>query len=239
MMSSRLVVNGVNIMLPNRTLLPALTLVALACSPSLAPGGRGNLFEASVHGPSLEGNRLGDPTERNVIIYTPPSYPRVPQPRSPVLYLLRGIGDPNTVWTEAWNEDHPGFGTMQELLDGGIGAGKFSEMIVIMPDCRTTYSGCFYSNSPVKGNWQDFITRDLVAWADDRLRTIAAPGPGYDGWANDMSQYMVASCAENLKRLRGLRFDSAIVDEYVHVPATCKALSDSLTAHGIEHGFEM
>ena len=31
-----------------------------------------------------------------------------------------------------------------------------------MPDGGNAYGGGFYRNSPVSGNWRDFITRDLV-----------------------------------------------------------------------------
>jgi hypothetical protein len=49
---------------------------------------------------------------------------------------------------------------------------------------------------------------------------------------------MVEKYDANLRRLRGLRFDSGYEDEFTHIPASARALSDALTARGIDHVFE-
>ena len=54
-----------------------------------------------------------------------------------------------------------------------------------------------------------------------------------------MPIYMVPDHVDNLKGLRGLRFDSAFVEEFSHIPETSMRLSDVLTEHGVEHTFEM
>ena len=33
--------------------------------------------------------------------------------------------------------------------------------------------GSFYVNSPVTGNWEDFITQDVVGYVDSHFRTLA------------------------------------------------------------------
>lgn len=50
-----------------------------------------------------------------------------------------------------------------------------------MPNERNAYMGGFYMNSPVTGNWEDFITEEVTAFVDGRFRTL--PGPEGRGLA--------------------------------------------------------
>jgi S-formylglutathione hydrolase FrmB len=56
--------------------------------------------------------------------------------------------------------------------DAAIGAGA-REVIVVMPDAFTRFGGSFYSNSPVIGDWETWIAKDLVAYIDSHYRTLA------------------------------------------------------------------
>ena len=46
-------------------------------------------------------------------------------------------------------------------------------MIIVMPNGRNVFDGSFYSNSASAGNWDDFIAKELVAYIDEKYRTIA------------------------------------------------------------------
>jgi hypothetical protein len=48
-------------------------------------------------------------------------------------------------------------------------------MIIVVPDARTKLIGSMYSSSPVTGDWETFIIRDLVSGIDSRYRTLARP----------------------------------------------------------------
>ena len=48
------------------------------------------------------------------------------------------------------------------------------EMIVVIPDAFTKYSGSMFSNSPTTGFWETFVADDLTAYIDKRYRTIAS-----------------------------------------------------------------
>jgi pimeloyl-ACP methyl ester carboxylesterase len=55
-------------------------------------------------------------------------------------------------------------------------------MIVVTPNAKNAYDGSFYANSPVTGNWEDFIINDLVAYIDRHYRTIRSrTGRGITG----------------------------------------------------------
>lgn len=62
--------------------------------------------------------------------------------------------------------------------------------------------------------------------------------PAFEKWVDHMPVHMVGKYSSNLRKLRGLRFDSGYEDEFTHIPVTSRALSAALTAHGIDHIFE-
>ncbi len=143
----------------------ALFAILIVVSPVAAEA---TLTEITVPGPSLEGNLLGVPSQREVSVYLPPSYDHETNRRYPTMYILHGIMDSNFHWTRSWNDDHPGFDTTQALMDAGIEAGHVREMIVIIPDSDET---SHYTDSPVRGGWERFIAEDLVSFIDTKYRT--------------------------------------------------------------------
>ena len=129
----------------------------------------GRLIEAKISVPSLKGNKLGDAAEQNIAVYLPPGYDASPQKRYPTLYLLHGFGGKIEHWTR---NGYQGL-SLQPVMDGLIKNGAIREMIVIVPNGTNAYGGSFYTNSAVTGNWEDFITSDLVSYIDGKYRTIA------------------------------------------------------------------
>jgi S-formylglutathione hydrolase FrmB len=124
----------------------------------------GTLERIKVHGPSLEGNLEGDDPNRDVFIYLPPSYTRERRQRYPVLYFLHGY--------TATAEAYVGLLQLPAAADAAIAAGG-GEMILVLPDAFTGYSGSMYSSSPTIGDWETFVSRDLVSYIDDHYRTLA------------------------------------------------------------------
>jgi S-formylglutathione hydrolase FrmB len=125
---------------------------------------KGSLERIKVHGASLEGNLEGDSPDRDVVIYLPPSYAKSPTRRYPVVYFLHGYGVGVEAYVKMLNLPAP--------ADSAIAAGS-KEMILVMPDAFTVYSGSMYSNSPTTGNWEGYISQDLVAYIDSHYRTVA------------------------------------------------------------------
>jgi S-formylglutathione hydrolase len=50
------------------------------------------------------------------------------------------------------------------VADKAISSGAAREMILVMPSAFTLYQGSMYSNSVTTGNWETFVTEDLVAY---------------------------------------------------------------------------
>lgn len=64
------------------------------------------------------------------------------------------------------------------------------------------------------------------------------PTPAFELWKEEMPLYMVEDFQDNLRQLRGLRFDSGRYDQYTHIAPTNLALSERLTELEIPHVFE-
>lgn len=127
----------------------------------------GTVERIKVHGKSLEGNLEGDSPDRYVSVYLPPSYRSHRRERYPVIYVLHGYTDNDDNWFGA---KHP-FVNAPEAIDKAI-AGGSREMIVVMPNAYTVYMGSMYSNSETTGDWEAFVTQDLVSYVDSHYRTI-------------------------------------------------------------------
>jgi enterochelin esterase-like enzyme len=61
---------------------------------------------------------------------------------------------------------------LPESADTAIASGA-REMIVVLPDAFTVWSGSMYSSSPTIGDWETFVAHDLVSYIDGHYRTIA------------------------------------------------------------------
>lgn len=131
----------------------------------------GRIDRIVVHGASLVGNLEGDSPDREVLVYLPPSYAKDPDRRYPVLYLLHGFTDTADLW---FGRSGPHFVILPNAADMAYAHGA-REMIIVMPDAFTKYSGSMYSNSVVTGNWEAFIVHDLVTYIDSHYRTLPRP----------------------------------------------------------------
>jgi S-formylglutathione hydrolase FrmB len=148
----------------------AVLLCAIALPPSaIAQAGAGGVIHRdSVPAPALRRNMVRDPHWVRASVYIPPSYHRSPKKRYPVLYFLHGFDADDRALIK---------GRLQNLnirlsMDSLIRIGAVDEMIIVMPNARNAFNGSFYTNSPVTGNWELFITRDLVNYVDRKYRTI-------------------------------------------------------------------
>jgi pimeloyl-ACP methyl ester carboxylesterase len=57
-------------------------------------------------------------------------------------------------------------------MDALIASGTVREMILVVASGANKLGGGFYVNSPVTGNWEDFIVKDVVGYIDSHFRTL-------------------------------------------------------------------
>ena len=134
--------------------------------PPPVPGAKAVTVErVKVHGKALEGNLEGDAADRDVIVFLPPSYAAEKGRRYPVVYALHGYSIGAEQWT---HEIH-----VPQTIEGAFAQGA-KEMIVVLPDSKTAHNGSMYSSSVTTGDFERFVSRDLVAYIDAHYRTIPA-----------------------------------------------------------------
>lgn len=148
----------------NRT----LSLLLLLGSISLTTAQQGTKERIKVHSESLEGNLIGDPATRDVTVYLPPSYPKNPSKKYPVLYFLHGYTDDDSKWF-GW-EEH--WINLFDILNKNMTNGNAKEMIVVMPNAYNAFKGSFYGSSETIGDWETFVTKELVNYIDSNYRTL-------------------------------------------------------------------
>ena len=131
----------------------------------------GTVERIKVRGKSLEGNLEGDSADRDVSVHLPPSYKTEPTRRYPVLYMLHGFTDSD----EGWMGFKKHWINLPAVIDKALGSGASREMIVVMPNAFTKAQGSMYSASVTTGNWEEYVTKELVAYIDSHYRTLAQP----------------------------------------------------------------
>ena len=132
--------------------------------PDPVPGAKPVVTERiKIHGTALEGNLEGDAVDRDVIVFLPPSYAKNKSKRYPVVYALHGYSIGAEQWT---HEIH-----VPQTVEGAFAQGA-QEMIVVLPDSKTIHNGSMYSSSITTGNYERFISHDVVAYIDAHYRTL-------------------------------------------------------------------
>jgi enterochelin esterase-like enzyme len=139
--------------------LVSAVLAAAAETPWRAstPDARGRV--ARVPAPSLH-----EPA-RSVLVCLPASYAAHPERRYPVVMFLHGEPGAARDWVDK--------GDLPTLLDRLAARGAMPEVIALLPDaCGPGDCGrSLYMNArDGRTNMEDFLVRDLVAWADTALR---------------------------------------------------------------------
>ncbi len=146
-----------------------LLCVLIHIAPSLVIGQQGTKERIKVFSQAIEGNLVNDPAERDVTVYLPPSYASDANRRYPVVYMLHGFTDNDSQWF-GW-EEH--WINLHQVIDSALFEGKTKEMIVVMPNAYNRFKGSMYSSSVTIGDWETFISKELVQHIDENYRTIS------------------------------------------------------------------
>jgi S-formylglutathione hydrolase FrmB len=145
---------------PPTVVVQAPATPAATAAPTAAAAELKRFTAFNMAAPALANNLLGEPAERTIFIYLPPSYAAGAK-RYPVIYYLPGYTDSAMLGVN-----------LPDDLDKLAANGAIKEAIVVIANGLNLLGGSFYVNSPVTGNWEDFITHDLVEYIDDHYRTI-------------------------------------------------------------------
>ena len=130
----------------------------------------GQLITKNIPAHSLKNNLIGVADSQFIAIYLPPSYISSGK-NYPVLYFLHGFGDRVQYWLNGTYQNFK----FNESMDNLISKGIIKEFIVVIPNGYNFMGGSFYVNSPVTGNCEDFIVKDVIDYIDKNYRTVPKP----------------------------------------------------------------
>ncbi len=115
----------------------------------------------------LKGNPLGDKHVRDLYVYLPPDY-EMSDKKFPVVYCLTGF----TGRGKMFLNDNAFAPNLAERMDKLISEETIKPMIAVLPDCFTYYGGSQYINSSATGDYEDYLTKEIIEFVDDNFRTI-------------------------------------------------------------------
>lgn len=128
---------------------------------------RGRIELPTLQSKLLEGNRLSDPSEREVLVYVPPGYDDS-DARYPLLCVLPpyAAGHRSLTNYKVWEPDL--FDRYERLLE----AGEVPPAILIAPDCMTRWGGSQFLDSDATGPYQSYLVDEVLPFVDARYRTM-------------------------------------------------------------------
>jgi S-formylglutathione hydrolase FrmB len=119
----------------------------------------------------LAGNLLGDPSERDLFVYLPPGYDESDR-RYPTAYLLHAYGvtaaDIVRPKTDGLRWSPP----IEDVLEPVFRRMGVPPMIVAIPDGWSRWGCGQWVDSPVTGNFEQYVLHDVVPAVDAAYRTI-------------------------------------------------------------------
>jgi S-formylglutathione hydrolase FrmB len=128
--------------------------------------GFGRWQELTLESEALRGNPLGDPHERPVFVWTPPSYDAEPDRRYASVYVLQGMFGQARAWfnVSPFQQNVPQ--TIEDLAP---------EAVVVFVDGFTSVGGAQWIDSHATGRYGTYFCGEVVPFVDERFRTAASP----------------------------------------------------------------
>lgn len=114
---------------------------------------------------ALAGNLLGDPTTRKVWVRLPPGYDYSDK-RYPVVYVLHDFARDTQEVADLLS-------MVCYFAEPLMAAGDVGEMILVSPDASNQLGASYYRSSPTIGDYETYVTQELVGYMDANYRTIA------------------------------------------------------------------
>lgn len=144
------------------SVLAALTVSATLPASAESPPAHSTVLRVKVRSQALAGNLEGDSPVRDVSVYLPPGYSANRGRHYPVLYMLHGYTETDLSYFGAG-----AFTNIPTIADR-----TSANMIIVTPNAMTVYGGSNYSSGATTGDWETFVSKELVSYVDKNFRTI-------------------------------------------------------------------
>jgi pimeloyl-ACP methyl ester carboxylesterase len=140
-----------------------LALGSFSVMPSFADSVKSQLVDREITSRNFANNKVAVSPVRKMAIYLPAGYEGSSK-RYPVIYFLP---DPFESYRSVFDQRNT-----QELFDRALTAGGIDKFILVSVDMTTPLGCSWYVNSPVTGNWEDFMVEELVPYIDANFKTL-------------------------------------------------------------------
>lgn len=165
---------------PATTAPPLEPAVATPVEPAAAPPAAPS--PSRVETVKVTSAALG--VDKSVVVYLPRGYDSQPQRRYPVFYYLHGLGGDETNWVSSGkldeHADQLGLEAIVVMPDGDDGFYVDSKLPIDYDACLKAGTGLFMpgrqdpqTTCVRTRNYETYVAKDLVSWADATYRTIA------------------------------------------------------------------
>ena len=133
------------------------------------------IVHTRIESAHLAGNLLGDPSERDLFVYLPPGYEESDR-RYPTAYLLQAFGTTAAEMVTPPTDGLRWSPPIEDVLDPVFRRMGVPPMIVAIPDGWSRWGCGQWVDSPVTGNFEQYVLHDVVPAVDAAYRTIPAAG---------------------------------------------------------------
>ncbi len=127
----------------------------------------------SIESKAIANNMIGESGKKEVYVYLPQSYYNDESKNYPVVYYFHGYSEyPGAIINNI------------DQLNASMTADGAKEFIVVEASGDNKYGGSFYANSPIIGNYEDYIIDEVIPFIDTTYRTIkTSDGRGAAGFS--------------------------------------------------------
>ena len=141
------------------------SLLVLSVLPvSATDAAKSQLVAREIQSKSFANSKIGVSPVRKLVVYLPAGY-EAETTRYPVVYFFASPFD------SSFRAIFDKMGA-QDVLDREIAEGTIRKFILVAVDMTTPLGSSWYVNSPVTGNWEDFMVQELVPYIDANFRTL-------------------------------------------------------------------
>jgi enterochelin esterase family protein len=131
--------------------------------PNLPPEQRGTVHTLDLDSRVLKANPMGDPSRRDVFVYTPPGY-RPDGPSLPAIVVLPGYTGMGEKLLARGFTDVSIATRADALIADGV-----PPFVLVMPDCMTRLGGSQYVDSDGLGHYTSYIVDEVRGAVSDRF----------------------------------------------------------------------
>src|SRR5262249_14808926 len=131
------------------------------------------IVHTRIDGSRLHGNLLGDPSERDLFVYLPAGYDESDR-RYPTAYLLHAYGETAEGVVHPPNECQRWNPPLEDVLDPVFCRMSAPPMMVVVREGGSGWGCGQWVDSPVTGNFEQYVLHDVIPHVDATYRTLPA-----------------------------------------------------------------